>query len=124
MGLLARQHGEGPALDRRAAGADQGADTGVAPTRGRSPARRALRVDVERIDRMARGHEQPVALDAAEADIGRAFGQRDETDRLTARVEDFHSVLLRVAHAPAAPQIALDVAAEAVRRTARLGGDE
>src|SRR5262245_41031853 len=89
-----------------------------------SPARRALRVDIERIDRMARGHEQPVALDAAEADVGRALRQCDEADGLAVRVEDFHPVLLRVTHAPAAPQIAVDVAAHAVGRASGLGGEE
>src|SRR5262249_48252521 len=90
----------------------------------RSPSRRALRVHVERIERMARRHEQPVALDAAEADIGGALGQCDEADGFAGRVENLHAVLLRATHAPAAPQIAVDVAAEAVRRAARLGGDE
>src|SRR6185369_8483843 len=89
-----------------------------------SPALHALRVDVERIDRVARRHEQAVALDAAEADVGAALGQRDEGDRLAGGVEDLHAVLLVVAHAPAAPQVAVDVEAEAVRRTAGLGGEE
>src|SRR5262249_2719001 len=47
-----------------------------------SPASYALRVDVERIDRVARRHEQPVAVAAAEADVGGALGQRYEADRL------------------------------------------
>src|SRR5688572_2914219 len=88
-----------------------------------SPALHALRVDVERIDRVARRHEQAVAQRAAEADVGAALGQLDEADRLAGRVEHLHAVLLRVAHAPAAPQIARDVDAEAVRRAARLRGD-
>src|SRR5215831_13534007 len=90
----------------------------------RSPSRRALRIDVERIERVARRHEQPVALDAAEAEIGGPLGQRDEADGFAARVENFHSVQLRAAHTPAAPQIAVDVAAETVGRAVRLGGDE
>src|SRR5262245_15570715 len=90
----------------------------------RSPSRRALRIHVERIERMARRHEQPVALDAAEADIGGALGQCDEADGFAGRVENLHAVLLRATHAPAAPQIAVDVASEAVRGAARLGGDE
>src|SRR5262245_65617094 len=88
----------------------------------RSPSRRALRIDVERIERVARGHEQPVALDTAEAEIGAALGQRDEADGFTGRVENLHSVQLRAAHAPAAPQIAVDVAAQAVGVAIRLGG--
>ena len=53
-----------------------------------SPAGRALRVHVERIDRVARRHEQAVALGPTEADIGRALGQRDEANRLAGGIED------------------------------------
>src|SRR5580704_16083192 len=38
---------------------------------------RALGADIERIERVARRHEQAVALDAAEAEVGGALGQRD-----------------------------------------------
>ena len=78
--------------------------------------RRALGVHVQRIDRLARGHEQPVALHAAEADIGAALGQRDAADRRAVGRIDHHAVEFGIAHAPAAPQIAVDVAAHAVRR--------
>jgi hypothetical protein len=43
--------------------------------RRRSPARHALRIDVERIDRMARGHEQAIAIMPAETDVGAALGR-------------------------------------------------
>src|SRR6185295_10375628 len=49
-------------------------------SRGGLPARRALRVDVQRIERLARRHEQAVALHAPEADVGAALGQRDAAD--------------------------------------------
>src|ERR1041384_5226937 len=65
---------------------------------------------------MAGGHEQPVALRPAEADVGAAFRQLDVTDRLTLSIEDAHAVELGRAHAPAAPEIAVDVDAEAVGR--------
>src|SRR5207302_21739 len=52
-----------------------------------SAARRALGVHVERIERAARGHEQPVALEAAEADVGAALGQADAADQLALRRE-------------------------------------
>ena len=58
---------------------------------------------------MARRHEQAVALRAAETDIGRALRQRDEADRLALVIEDLDAVLLRIAHAPAAPEIPIDV---------------
>src|SRR5258708_12103150 len=74
----------------------------------RSPSRRALRIDVERIERMARGHEQPVALDTAEAEIGPALGQRDEADGFADRVENLHPVHFRPPPPPTPPQLALD----------------
>src|SRR3977135_3848512 len=58
-----------------------------------SPALHALGVDVQRIDRVARGHEQAVALDAAEAHVGAALGQRDESDRLAGGIEDLDPIL-------------------------------
>ena len=42
--------------------------------RASSATLRALRVDVERIERMARGHEQAVPAQAAEAEIGAKLG--------------------------------------------------
>src|SRR5262245_45160698 len=84
---------------------------------------RALRVHVERIDRMARRHEQPVALDAAEANVGGPFGQHDLADAFAVGREHDDAVVA-LAHPPAAPQIAVDVAAEAVRRLALRAGDE
>src|SRR5205085_1677750 len=47
-----------------------------------------------------------------------------ESDRLAAGIEHLHAVLLRVAHAPAAPEIAVDIESETIRRPARLGRDE
>src|SRR5207248_9945422 len=84
---------------------------------------RALRVHVERVKRMACCHEQPIALDAAEAQVGAALRQSDEADRLAGGIENPHPVLLRVAHAPTAPEVAIDVATQAVRGAARLGSD-
>src|SRR5690349_11440934 len=80
-----------------------------------STALHALCVHIKRVDRMAGRHEQAVALGPAEADIGGALGQADVADRLTFRVEDAHTIELRRAHAPAAPEIAVHVDTEAVR---------
>src|SRR5690349_7620995 len=66
---------------------------------------RAARIHVERIERVARGHEQAVALAPAEGEVGAALRQRDEADRLALRVEHLDPVELGVAHAPAAPQV-------------------
>src|SRR5579872_4418699 len=80
-----------------------------------SAADRAFGVDVDGVERLARRHEQPVSLDPAEAQIGAAFGQGDAADHLAVRGDYDHSVQ-PLAGAPAAPQIAMDIAAEAVRR--------
>src|SRR5258708_39841531 len=69
---------------------------------------------------MARG----VGVAAAEAGVGAAFGEVDGADRLAFGVEDAHAVEIAAAHAPAAPQIAVDIDAEAVRRAAFAGVDE
>src|SRR5206468_8287220 len=94
------------------------------PTAGGSAARHALRVHVERIDRGAGGHEQAIAVGAAEAYVGAALGQVDAPDELRFAVEDVDAVERLAAHAPAHPQVAVDVQAEAVRRPAGLGGEK
>src|SRR5271170_4751033 len=88
-------------------------DSGFARTR--SAADRALGVHIQRIERVAGRHEQAVALDAAEAEVGAALGERDLADPLAVRIEH-HDAVERRRGAPAAPQVAVDVAAEAVRR--------
>src|SRR5438445_5696232 len=92
------------------------------PVAGGSAARHPLRVHVERIDRGAGGHEQAIAVDAAEAHVGAALGQVDAPDELLFAAEDVDAVERLAAHAPAHPQVAVDVQAEAVRRPAGLGG--
>ena len=78
-----------------------------------SPARRALRIDVEGVDRSGGGHEEPVSLLAAEAEVGAALRQPDAADQLALRREHDHAVEL-LAHAPSAPEIAVDVSSEAI----------
>src|SRR3954454_2363776 len=87
------------------------------PSRIDLTAGRALRVHIQRIDRVARRHEQSIALDATEAHIGATLGQCDEADCLAARIENLDAVLLCGAHAPPAPEIAVDIATESVGRT-------
>ena len=84
---------------------------------------RALRIHIQRVDRLARGHEQAVALQPAEAEIGAALGQRDTADHHAVGRVDHDAVEFGIAHAPAAPQIAVDIAAHAVGR-AGAGVDE
>src|SRR6516165_2592433 len=73
---------------------------------------------------MARCHEQPVASGAAEADVGAALGKGNEADWLPGSIENFDPVLLGITHTPAAPEIAVDIATEAIGRAAWLGRDE
>ena len=73
---------------------------------------------------MARSHEQPIALASTEANIGAALRKRNKADRLAFGIEHFDAVEVGVAHAPAAPQIAVHVDAEAVRRALRFRGDQ
>src|SRR5712691_3042650 len=87
-----------------------------------SPPGHALRVDVERIERVARRHEQAVAVAPAETQVGAALRQPDVPDRLACGIENPHAVEL-AGHAPAAPEVAVDVDTEAVRRIARHARD-
>src|SRR5258706_14668962 len=86
--------------------------------------RHALRVDVERVHRGARRHEQAVAVEAAEADVGAALRQVDAADQLRLAVEDVDAVERVRAHAPAHPEVAVDVGAKAVGRPAGPGLQE
>src|SRR5439155_17000429 len=81
-----------------------------------SASERTLRVDVERIDRVARRHEQPIAFGPAEADVGATLRQLDVPDRVALRIEDADAIEFGTAHAPAAPQVAVHVDTETVRR--------
>src|SRR5262249_61456638 len=81
-------------------------------TSRRSPARCALRADVERVKRLARRHEQTVALEPAEADVGAALGELDAADELAGGRIDHHAGEVLAAHSPAAPHGAGAVDAE------------
>src|SRR6266403_1600522 len=61
---------------------------------------RALGVHVQRVDRLARCHEQPVALQSAETQIGAALRQRDAADLRAVGGEYEYAVQFRIAHAP------------------------
>src|SRR5262245_49843918 len=77
---------------------------------------RALRGSVHRVERLAGGHEQPVPLGTAEADVAADLRQPDPTDQLAVRIPHRDAA---VADAPSGiartPEVALDVAAHAVR---------
>src|SRR5471032_2791386 len=79
-----------------------------------STANSALCIHIEGVERVTGRHEQAVAVTAAEADVGAALGQVDMADRLALGTEDTNAVEFVAAHSPAAPQIAVDIDAEAV----------
>src|ERR1700754_5003899 len=57
-------------------------------------------------------------MPAAETDVRAALGQRNMTERFAARREHAHAVEFVGAHAPAAPQIAVDIDAKTIGRAA------
>src|SRR5271170_7317154 len=76
----------------------------------------ALRAGIHSVERLARGHEQAVALGAAEADVGTHLGQADAADQRAFRRPYRHAVIADVAAGVArGPDIAVDVAAYTVR---------
>ena len=65
------------------------------------------------IEGMARRHEQTAAAIPPETYIRTTLGQIDPANERAGRIEDHHAVVSRAA-APAAPQIAVNVDAQAV----------
>src|SRR5581483_9705951 len=84
----------------------------------------ALGIGEQRVNRSARGHQQTIAMQAAEAKIGAAFGEIDAADPLAIAVENDHAIEAFGAHAPAAPEIAVHVHAHSVGRAILLGCDQ
>src|SRR2546421_8835901 len=74
----------------------------------------ALRAGVERVERLAGRHEQPVALGTAEADVAADLRQPDAADQLALGRPHGHATVADVAAGVGrAPEIAVDVAARA-----------
>src|SRR4030095_13279938 len=90
----------------------RGSRAGERTPRGSAPGH-ALRVHVERVERLAGRHEEPVALDPAEAEVGAALREQDAADELARGVEDRHAIEA-LAAAPPAPEVAVDITAHAV----------
>src|SRR5688572_27731998 len=75
----------------------------------------ALRGRVHRVERLARGHEEPVALRPAEADVAADLRQADAPDELAAGCPYRHAAVADAAPRIAgAPEVAVDVRAHAV----------
>ncbi len=67
-----------------------------------------LRVDVDRVERLARGHEEAVALRAAEADVAAHLRQADAPDQLAVGIPDRDAVVAdRPAGVARAPEVAV-----------------
>src|SRR5215510_2796689 len=76
---------------------------------------RALSGDVKRVERLARRHEESIALGSAEADVPAHFRKPDATDELALGVPHRHPAVAQVASRVARdPDVALDVTADAV----------
>src|SRR6266567_7531459 len=76
----------------------------------------ALRGGVDGVERLARCHEQAVALGAAEADVAAHLGQADAADELAGRRPHRHAAITDSAAGIAGdPDIAADIAAHAIR---------
>ena len=75
---------------------------------------RALRLDVHGVERLAGGHEQAVAFLTAETDVGADFRQQDHPDALAFGRKNVHAVVAVARPARRGPEVAIDVAADAV----------
>src|SRR5882724_10875451 len=81
---------------------------------GESTALDALGIHVEGVERLARRHEESVALDSAEAEVGAALREQDAPYEPGGGIEDRHAIQ-PFAPAPAAPEVAVGIAAHPVR---------
>src|SRR5688500_1762631 len=75
---------------------------------------RPLGFDIQRIDRLAGSHEQAVALHPAEADIGAFLRQQDLADAVAIGSKDMYTVESVTSTACSGPDVAVDIAADAV----------
>src|SRR5262245_6485750 len=78
-----------------------------------SAAQYPLGLDIKGVDRLARGHEQAVALLATETHVGAALGQQDAADHRAVGRVDGDPVLSRAA-GPGAPDVAVRVDPQAI----------
>src|SRR5258705_551820 len=72
--------------------------------------RRSLCIHIDRIQRLARAHEQPVALRPAERDVRADLGEADAANQLPLRIPDRDAVIAKLAARVASrPQVAVHV---------------
>src|SRR5258708_26092312 len=76
---------------------------------------RALRVHVQRVERLAGSHEEPVPLGPAKRDVRAGFRETNAAERLAFRIPHCHAAIADIgARVAAAPHISIDVDADAV----------
>ena len=63
-------------------------------------------------------------MSAAETDVAASFRKVDAADEFAFLVEDGNAIQAFLSHAPANPQVAIDVDAKPVRRSAIVGRQE
>ena len=78
---------------------------------------RAFGFDVHGVQTHAACHEEAVFLLSAKAEVGTHFGQVNFTDEVAIGRENFDSVIFGITPARAAPQVAVNVAANAIGKS-------
>src|ERR1035437_2714985 len=87
----------------------------LAPIPGLLDHRHAFRPHINRIQRLARGHEQPVSLRASKAKIGARLRKMNLANQSAVWSEDMHTVVAFPGHpSRRGPYIAVDVTADAI----------
>ena len=78
---------------------------------------RSLGFYVDRIKRLAGGHEESIPLGATEADIATDLGQENLTDPISIGREDVDPIVALAHPAGAGPDVAVDIRPNAIRET-------
>jgi hypothetical protein len=81
---------------------------------------RAARSDVQRVQRLAGRHKQPVALHAAETNVGADLRKQDQADAFSFRGKDVDTVVTGAGPAYAGPDVAIHVCADSISRSGWL----
>src|SRR5258705_10059149 len=70
---------------------------------------RARRLHINRVQRLARHHKQPIALLPSETKVGANFGQQNHSDPLAIRCEDVNSIVPFTCPASRRPKVAIHI---------------
>src|SRR6266404_5260489 len=83
---------------------------------------RAARFYVHRVEGLARGHEEAVALRAAETDVGADFRQQDHADAFARGRENVHAIVAGAHPAGSYPNISIGIGANPVGHARAFSG--